>query len=163
MSFDCTLAATSWSPPAQLHDEILLRQHEEHMRMLEQHLSQQDSASSSPRTPATAPMSRSTSFSDIAAAAPAASAVSLFSQRGGASCLVQQLSLRRTMAAGTQHDIVAQIAAGLNSADAQERENACVSLSNVCGKGEKGVHMCAGRVSAVFASGIRARVRCLRI
>ena len=135
MSYDGTLAAASWSPPAQLHDEILLRQHEEHMRILEHHLCLQDAASS-PRTPDTAPMSRSPSFSNLSAPAASSCAVSLFSQRGGASCLVQQLSLRHTMAAGAQHDVIGQIAIGLSSHDAREREDACLSLSNVCGKGE---------------------------
>jgi hypothetical protein len=49
---------------------------------------------------------------------------------------VQQLSLRHTMAAGAQHDVIGQIAIGLSSHDAREREDACLSLSNVCGKGE---------------------------
>lgn len=154
MSIEGTLAATSWSPPAPFNEATLLRQHEQHMRMIEQH-SQQGTSSPSPRTPDTAPMSRSASHSTLSALSPPPSpmsrsasfcltstaamgfpAGSLFSQRGGASCLVQQLSLSRTMASGTQHDFVSQIAMGLRSDNSDERENACAALVNVCSKGE---------------------------
>jgi hypothetical protein len=153
MSFDGTLAASSWLPPAHLNEGILLRQHEQHIQM--QMLEQQDMPTLSPRTPGTAPMSRSSSFSTFstlspprspmgrsssfcsaAAASSGAAALPLFSQRGGASCLVQQLSLNRTIASGTQQDFVAQIAMGLRSDSAEERENACSALVNVCSKGE---------------------------
>jgi hypothetical protein len=50
---------------------------------------------------------------------------------------MQQLSLSRTMAAGTQQDFVEQIAAGLRSDNAEDRENACSALVNTCCKGER--------------------------
>lgn len=156
MSFDGTLATSSWpAPPAHLNEETLLRQHEQHMR--EHHmqmLEQQQFPNLSPRTPDTTPLSRSASFSTFGTISPPRSpisrsasfcstaavstnavAVPLFSQRGGASCLVQQLSLSRTIAAGTQQDFVGQIAIGLRSDSAEERENACSALVNICSKG----------------------------
>lgn len=155
MSFDGTLAASSWPPPpAHLNEEKLLRQHVQHMH--EQHmqmLEQQQFSNLSPRTPDTTPLSRSSSFSTFGTLSPPrsplsrsasfcstaavstnAAAVPLFSQRGGASCLVQQLSLSRTIAAGTQQDFVGQIAIGLRSDSADERENACSALVNICSK-----------------------------
>jgi hypothetical protein len=132
---------------------MLLSKREQHMHMIEQ-FSQQDVATP-PRTPDTATVSRSSSFSSLSAlsAPPSimnrstsfhgissssadASALSLFSQRGGASCLVQQLSLSRTMAAGTQQDFVSQIAMGLKSDSSEDRDNACSALVNICSKGE---------------------------
>jgi hypothetical protein len=50
---------------------------------------------------------------------------------------MQQLSLSRTMAAGTQQDFVEQIAAGLRSDNPEDRENACSALVNTCCKGEE--------------------------
>jgi hypothetical protein len=150
MSFDGNLAAASWPTPVQPNEGVLLRHHEQHFQMQQhlQSLEHQEFSTLSPRTPDTAPMSRSSSFSTFdnldpprspmsrSASFCSAAAVPLFSQRGGASCLVQQLSLSRTIAAGTQQDFVEQIASGLRSSSAEERENACSALVNVCSKGE---------------------------